>query len=298
MGSSAPSVAEEIARYLRTGDSDPHGLAWSGQSFLARVQAACADLENALVGEVLRRTGGWRPPPALAAIEDLTAFARRKVGPMVRGLFPSAEQDAVMALVERSVVFLSPDNIEEVLREASGHRRSAWDLANLYLGSAGAELLADDAPHILGASVGTSCYVSAGYFTEDDPFADFVVHEVAHLFHNTKRRTAGLPEVRRREWLLDIAFAERETFAYACEAYARVVERAATPAERVALAAELGDGFGTGDEFVERGEIAAIVRSAAERRNGWKVILERCSPPKRRRSAATARPAAGAEGDR
>lgn len=29
---------------------------------------------------------------------------------------------------------------------------------------------------------------------EEDEFADFVVHEAAHVFHNTKRRTLGLPE--------------------------------------------------------------------------------------------------------
>jgi hypothetical protein len=30
------------------------------------------------------------------------------------------------------------------------------------------------------------------YFIQDDPFADFVVHEVGHTFHNCKRATFGL----------------------------------------------------------------------------------------------------------
>jgi hypothetical protein len=34
----------------------------------------------------------------------------------------------------------------------------------------------------------------------------------------------GLPETRTREWLLPIDFRKRETFGYACEAYARIVE--------------------------------------------------------------------------
>ena len=126
-------------------------------------------------------------------------------------------------------------------------------------------------------------YVSPAHFEEEDPFADFVVHEVAHIFHNCKRRSAGLPETRRKEWLLDIEFRKRETFAYACEGYARVLERSKKPTERVALAAELSDSYGTGDERVARGEIAEIVRSAAERRNGWKVILECSAPPMRPR---------------
>ena len=69
----------------------------------------------------------------------------------------------------------------------------------------------------------TTCYVSPAYFGEEDPFADVVVHEVAHIFHNCKRHKAGLRQTRRREWLLDIEFRKRETFAYACEAYACVL---------------------------------------------------------------------------
>jgi len=291
------SVADEVERYLQTGDADPYHAAWSGRSFLEKAQLAHADLENALVAEVSRRANGWQPPSALVGIEDLAAFTRARVEPMVRGLFPRAEQDAVMALVERSVVFLTPNNIEAVLRAAQW-RRSAWDIANLYLGAIGADLLADDAPQILGISEEATCYVSPAYFEEEDPFADFVVHEVAHIFHNCKRRNAGLPETRRKEWLLDIEFRKRETFAYACEAHARLLERSKKPAERVALAAELSDSFGTGDERVERGEVAELVRSAAERRNGWKVILGRCSRPKRRHPDALVLAAAKPESDR
>ena len=39
------------------------------------------------------------------------------------------------------------------------------------------------------------------------------------LFHNCMRRTIGLAETKGREWLLDIEYRKRETFAYACEAY-------------------------------------------------------------------------------
>lgn len=254
MTSTTPTVAGEIERYLRTGDTNPYHAPWSAPSFLEGARRAGADLENALVAEVSRRATGWEPPPALMAIEGLVTFTRGKTEPMVRGLFPRTEQDAVLALVDRSVVFLTPSNIEEVLREARWPR-SAWDLANLYLGAIGADLLADGAPQILGINEETTCYVSVSpaYFEEEDPYADFVVHEVAHIFHNCKRRNAGLRETRRREWLLDIEYRKRETFAYACEAYACVLRRAKKPAERVALAVELRDSFGTGDARVEPG---------------------------------------------
>jgi hypothetical protein len=38
------------------------------------------------------------------------------------------------------------------------------------------------------------------YFDTGDPFSDYVVHEAAHVFHNTKRTTIGLPETRRKVW--------------------------------------------------------------------------------------------------
>jgi hypothetical protein len=286
MTSGPPTVAQEIERYLRTGDIDPRYTAWSASSFLEKAQNASSDLKNALVAEVLRRAPAWQPPPALVAIEDLAAFTRAKVEPMVRGLFPRAEQDAVLGLLERSVVFLTPSNIEAVLRRESWPR-TAWDIANLYLGAIGADLLSEDAPELLGISQEATCYVSPAYFEEDDPFADFVVHEVAHLFHNCKRRTVGLRETRRKEWLLDIAFQKRETFAYACEAYSCVLRLAKSPAERGALAGALDDRFGTADVRVASGDVAAIVRRAAERRNGWKVILEHCAPPKQARGVAS-----------
>jgi hypothetical protein len=123
-----------------------------------------------------------------------------------------------------------------------------------------------------------TCYVSPDYFREKDPFADFIVHEAAHIFHNCKRRTVGLPEKPKREWLLDIDFRRRETFAYSCEAYSRLIERANGPADRRRLAVEFAAGVRISDNRVDPVEVAGIVRDAAGARNGWKLILSRCAP--------------------
>jgi hypothetical protein len=132
----------------------------------------------------------------------------------------------------------------------------------------------------VGLSEETTFFVSSEYFDEEDPFADFVVHEAAHVFHNCKRRTIGLRETRRREWLLDIDYRKRETFAYACEAYARIVERAPRLAERPALGAAFAREHAIPtDERVDRDEFVDIVREACAVRNGWKRILARCAPP-------------------
>jgi hypothetical protein len=192
-----------------------------------------------------------------------------------------------LATIEQSVVFLTSANIEPLLFKQS-FDGSAWTLANLYLASLGAELLGEDAPHLVGLSEETTCYVSPEYFAEDDPFADFIVHEVAHIFHNCKRATVGLPETRTRVWLLDIEYRKRETFAYSCEAFARVLERGKSPTQRQALAEEYGRAVRISDERVETAEVASIVRAAAAARNDWKAILARCAPTRRPRVSSVA----------
>jgi hypothetical protein len=276
------TIADEVERYLRTGDTDPHHAAWPGNGFMERANRAHDDLRGALVREVRRLAEGLAHEPLPQA--DTVALTRDKVEPMVRGLFPRVEQDQVLATLQKSVVFLTSANIEPLMLE-HGYDSSAWTLANLYLASLGGELLGEDAPRLVGLSEETTCYVSPDYFAEDDPFADFIVHEAAHIFHNCKRATVGLRETRTKEWLLDIEYRKRETFAYSCEAYGRVLERAKSPSERRALAADYGSKVRISEERVDPAEVAGIVAEAAAARNGWKVILARCAPTSRPKSA-------------
>ena len=279
--SSSSTIADEIERYLRTGDADMMGHPWPGD-VMERGRRQHADIRGALLEEVRRLSKG-RTHEAVPNNVGV-AFTRAKVEPMVRGLFPKAEQDVVLATLEKSVVYVTSDTIESIILN-HGWDRSAWDLANLYLLSVGAELLGPDAPRVVGISEETTCYVSPDYFAEDDPFADFIVHEAAHIFHNCKRRTIGLRETRTKEWLLDIEYRQRETFAYSCEAYARVLSRAKGAADRRALAAEYAAEQRISEERVDPAEVASIVAEAAAARNGWKVILARCAPTTKPRSA-------------
>ena len=206
-----------IEEFLSTGEVDERYPAWEGRTFVDSARIGSTQLRQALVARVKELAAkGTRPPTPLPA--NPSAQTRTKVEPMVRGLFPKAEQSVVLATLQQSVVFVTDDNIETILLDASFHS-SAWAIAAVYLGSVGAEPLGPTAPRIVGLSEHTTCYVSPEYCRDGDPFADFVVHECAHIFHNCKRHTLGLKETRRREWLLDIAYLKRETFAYACEAY-------------------------------------------------------------------------------
>ncbi len=188
-----------------------------------------------------------------------------------------------MEIFSRSIVFLTPDNIASVILRTP-FASTAWDLANLYLLSCGAEPLSKEAPEIVGLSEETTCYVSTAYFQSENRLDDFVVHEAAHVFHNSKRETIGLPRIRGREWLLEIEFRKRELFAYVCEAYSCIVALGGRPASRKALLAEIEADWTPPDDRVDVGEYLATLQEAVDARNGWKRILERCRPPPRIRA--------------
>jgi hypothetical protein len=280
-------ITQAIERYLRSGEHEHDHPEWPGQNIFEKAKRGHADLLRALVEEVRRRADGRRHAPVPADL-DLISWTRGKLKPMVSGLFHAAEHEAVLSLLEKSVIFLTADNIEAVLRDQSW-LDSAWSLANLYLSSVNAELLGPDAPSLLGLSQETTCYVSADYFADDARFDDYVIHEAAHVFHNCKRGTAGLPETRTREWLLLLEFRKRETFAYSCEAYGWIVEHAKNKAERMAMGEEFAAGASRFEDEVDPGELATIVREACAARNGWKVILGRCAETKMSRREVLAR---------
>jgi hypothetical protein len=100
-----------VQLFLGTGEYDPKFPAWSG-NIIERETKAMADMLQALVAEVKKRSGRIHAPSFPA---DLVAFTRKKVEPMVRGLFRRDEQEAVLAVLEKSLVFLTAANVEQVL---------------------------------------------------------------------------------------------------------------------------------------------------------------------------------------
>jgi len=105
-----------------------------------------------------------------------------------------------------------------------------------------------------------------------------VVHEAAHVFHNWKRDRAGLPSTRTKEFLLQIAFSKREVFAYACEAYSRILEQAKSPVTRHLMLARYVQNHVPDCDGLDRAELVSILTEAVAARNGWISILQGCSP--------------------
>ena len=276
----------EIERYLRLGDHDARFAVWPGCTLVAQHQTGSHALKRALIEAIEERVLGL-PIPMPVLHSDPVSFTRSKIEPMVRGLFPAVEQERVLALLERSVVFLTPGTIRPALEEMPW-LHSAWAMANLYLGSVGAELLSGEAPQIVGMSIETTCFVSMEYFGQTPRFSDYIVHEAAHVFHNCRRGTAGLRETRRRQWLLELEFRKRETFACCCEAYSRILELATRFQDRSRVVEELAGGGLPDDGSIDLVECVDILSEAAAARNGWKRILARCAPVARARAPVSA----------
>ena len=268
----------EVARFLATGEADPLGGVFPGSDTLERITGYERRLREALISEVGRRERGRRQGQVPAAFHSV-GWIRRKVEPMITGLFPTTERQVVFRVAERSIVFLTREAAHRTIRETA-FLGSAWTIANLYLNSLGAPLLGDGASPIVGLNQETKCYISLEYFADKDPFADYVTHEVAHIFPNCKRETIGLPHSRSKEWLLDLAYAKRETFAYACEAYGRILEQAEGKADRRSLLRQYARSSKLSDNRVDQTELFDILAEAVEASNGWKRILSRCSTPK------------------
>ena len=271
-----PEKIEVIIRhYLETGD-DSNRTEFAYKPPFPRPTKE--ELLAALSEEVRKREQEHLPATLPPGIDPLL-LARSKAERMAAGFFPAVEREAVQRVMVKSVIFLTADNIHGLIA-SSRWLRTAWRIANIYLDSIDAEILAKDEEfQPVGLGEETASYVSLRYFSEDDPFADYVVHEMAHLFHNWKRAPMGLKETRHKEFLLNIAFAKREIFAFACEAYSRILELGKSPSQRRRLF-ERFNRESTMPIGENKNELLQIVGASVETRNGWKRILKMCSDEK------------------
>lgn len=158
------NTSSAVDRYLRTGEYDLLFGDWPGGSIIERAKRGSVALQTALIEEVRRREQVHTTDHASSIPKsDLIGFARTKLGPMVRGLFSRKEAEPVLALLEKSVVFLTSHSVATQIRtEDLG---TAWEIANIYLGSIAADRLDGSDRHIVGFSVNTTCYVSTQYFS-------------------------------------------------------------------------------------------------------------------------------------
>src|SRR5260370_19629883 len=89
-----------------------------------------------------------------------------------------------------------------------------------------------------GVSAGDFAHVRLSAYETKDLYSDVIVHEAAHLLHYLKPKHYGLHVRRGQERFVDVEFCHRELFAFACEAYSRVV-RHNDRKSRISFAEEL-----------------------------------------------------------
>lgn len=270
----------QVREYVAKGS---HGamdwLEWPGQNVIEKAQAHHQALIDALLLELAERARALRRR-SVQGESDFPRHVHERLTPMVQGLLPRAVHEAALAKLVPGVKLVTPGTVVEVLRGV-GDLTTAWDVANLYLDAVGAKPLDEQGWAPLGLAAGHECFVSVHYLTKSGRFDDFVVHEAAHVLNDLKRRDVGLPQTRRREWLLGIWFKHRELFAYTCEAWSRVAALGTRPAERRAMVEEIArDGPFPNDDTVDKAEFVDVLRDAAAARSGWKRLLTRCQEPR------------------
>ena len=197
---------------------------------------------------------------------------RPRVGPMVKGLVQEDWQEvALRELVSRTFVLnLRGAEAAMDVELPSCDMESPWRILWALYGDYG--LKPDDIEMVCDGLAGDFAHVRWLAYETQDPYSDVVVHETAHLLHYLKPQNFGLNVRRHQERFVDIEFRHRELFAYACEAYARVVLHGERKA-RIAFAEKMQDGsFSFPRGQIE--EVAALVLEAARARSGWRVIRE------------------------
>jgi hypothetical protein len=125
------------------------------------------------------------------------------------------------------------------------------------------------------------------YFSSIDPYEDSVVHEAANVFNYAKRERLGLRHTRNNEWLLDLDFRKRETCAYCCEAYSRLLDLEDKRTSRHSRL-EAAESNLPSDERVDPDAYIDVLREALSTHIGWKRVLSHCTPTQQCLRATTA----------
>jgi len=262
-----------IERFLRTGDETWDG-AGSGRFTPAQFEnnEAYRRAAKKALRSLFHLLANLLPAEAQSAPHVTPEAIRPHVEPMVKGLLQHDWQDvALRELVSRTFVlnFRGAKAALEV-ELSSCDMESPWRILWALYGDY--ELKPDDIEMTCDGLAGDFAHVRWSAYETKDPYSDVVVHEAAHLLHYLKPRNFGLHVRRHQERFVDIEFRHRELFAYACEAYARVLLHGECKS-RILFAEKMReDAFSF--PLSELENVAALVLEAVRSRNGWRVIRE------------------------
>jgi len=274
--------AKVIERFLRTGEETWEG-AGSGRFTIVQFkedEAYTRAVKTALP-TLFRLLGNLLPAQARSAPLVGPETIRRRINSMVKGLVQSDWQEiALRELTARTFVLNFQGARAAIDAEFSTcYMGSAWQILWALFGDYG--LKPDEIRVECDGIAGDFAHARWSAYETVDPYSDVVVHEAAHLLHYLKPGHYGLHVRRGQERFVDVEFRHRELFAYACEAYSRVVLHSERRS-RISFAEKmLEDAFSFPRGQIQ--QVAALVGDASRARNGWRVIREASVIPRIRK---------------
>lgn len=262
-----------IERFLRTGDETWDG-AGSGRFTPAQFENNTVyrrAAKDALL-TLFRLLADLLPAEAKRAPHVAPEVLRAHVEPMVNGLVQKDWREVALRELASRTFLLNFRGARAAMdvELPSCDMKSAWRILWGFYGDHG--LKPNDIEMTCDGLAGDFAHVRWSAYQTTDPFSDVVVHEAAHLLHYLKPSNFGLHARRHQERFVDIEYRHRELFAFACEAYSRVVLHGPLQS-RIAFAERMQEGAFSFPR-AEMDEVSALVLEAARARNGWRVIRE------------------------
>lgn len=262
-----------IERFLRTGEATWEG-AGSGRFSLAQFKEdeAYTRATKIAIRNLFDLLANLLPAEIQSSPAVPPDMIWQRIEPMVTGLVQEDWREVTLReITARTFILNLPGTRAAIEVELSTcFMGDAWRILWALFGDHG--LKPDDIKVGCDGLAGDYAHVRWSAYQTKDPYSDVVVHEAAHMLHYLKPSHYGLHVRRGQERFVDIEFCHRELFAYACEAYSRVVLQGERKL-RTAFAEKMLDAAFS----FPRGQIeaiAALVLSAARVRNGWRVIRE------------------------
>jgi hypothetical protein len=262
-----------IERFLRTGERTWEGSG-SGQFTLAQLKEdeAYTRATKTALRNLLGLLANLLPEEAQSSPLVSPDSIRQRIEPMVSGLVQADWRDVASREITARMFILNLPGTKMALEAelSTCFMGSAWQVLWALFEDYG--LKPDDIKVECDGMAGDYAHVRWSAYETDDPYGDVVVHEAAHMLHYLKPSHYGFHVRRGQERFVDVEFQHRELFAYACEAYSRVVLHGDRKS-RGAFAEKMLDGAYSFPQSQIK-EVAELVLSAARARNGWRLIRE------------------------
>jgi len=199
--------SEAIEAFLATGLAPTDWSPWDGD-----IDRAEATMRRILVRIVVHRCEGAPLRGRMPEVDPAEVVLKR-VKPMLVGLLPPDEAEALTRLLRDRVCVVTPESYATDITRLG--LEDAWSLANVLLEDLGAPPISDDTPQLDGLCAAGRAWVPPGGLRAPTRTTDVVVHEVAHLLHTLSRSDLGLGTDSTP--LVPVPPPLYESFAYACE---------------------------------------------------------------------------------